>query len=72
VPIPTGMCTYHLHNADPEAEHGRGNEVDTTASTFRKIPVQSILAEMEESEHEWSTSDIEYEAILDIASGDDH
>jgi len=68
------MCTCHLYDADPEAEHGCGNEVVATPSTFSGDPShdQSVLTEIEESGYKWSTSDIEYEAILDVASGDDH
>ena len=74
MPIPTGMCTHHLYDADLEAEYGCGNEVVATASTFSGDPShdQSVLTEMEESEYERSTSDIEYGARLDVASGDDH
>jgi len=69
--------THHSYDADPEAQHGRGNEVDATASTFSEDPsrgqsLYDVLAEMEESENEWRTSDIEYRAILDVMNGDDH
>ena len=71
--------TYDLYDADPEAEHGRGNDSDVgaTASAFSEDPshdqsLYHVLAEMEESEYEWRTNDIEYEAILDVVNGGDH
>jgi len=74
---PASDATYDLYDADREAEHGRGNEVDATASTVSEDPshdqsLYDVLAEMEESEYEWRASDIEYEAILDVVNGDDH